>query len=102
MTDDSLKYVNECYEVLKDMDIIDSKYQFSKQFLGKCANYYGVMLCENRKAPNDMLYHLNQKMAQLTECFNDSRLKPLLDKGVDILNKRFEQYFRFKDCIKKI
>lgn len=102
MADESLKYVNECYEVLKDMDIIDSKYQFSKQFLGKCANYYGVMICENRKAPNDMLYHLTQKMAQLAECFNDNRLKPLLDKGTDLLNKRFEQYFKFKDCIKKI
>lgn len=98
MTDESLDYVNECYNVLKDMDVVSSKTQYSQQFLGTISpNYYGVMLCENRKAPNDMLYHLNQKMAQLTECFNDSRLKPLLDKGTDILNKRFERYLR---CLK--
>lgn len=94
MRDESLKYVNECYEVLKDLNIIDSKYQFSKQFLNRCPNYYGVMICENRSAPNNMLYYLNQKMTQITECFNDNRLQPLLKKGADILNKRLERYFK--------
>lgn len=94
MTDESLDYVNECYAVLKNLNIVDSKYQFSKQFLGRCANYYGVMICEKRKTPNDILYHLNQKMAQLVECFQDERLKPLLEQGQKILNTRFERYLK--------
>lgn len=92
--DESTKYVNDCYNLLSEMQIIDSKYQFSEQFLGKSKNYYGVMLCENRRASNDLLYNLNQKMAQINECFNDSRIKPLLVKGVDILNQRFERYLK--------
>ena len=86
--DDSTKYIDECFKVLLDLEIIDSKYQFSEQFLGKCKNYYGVICSEKRKASNDLLYNLNQKMKQIAECFDDERLKPLVAKGKSILKER--------------
>lgn len=90
MMDESAKYVNDCYNLLLEMQIIVSKRQYSQQFLGKNENFYGVMLCENRRASNDVLYNLNQKMTQLAECFKDERLKPLLQRGQQILQKRIE------------
>lgn len=89
-TDESAKYVKDCYELLLKMGIIDSKYQFSIQFLGKSKDFYSVMICRKRRASNDLLHQLNEKMTQITECFKDERLKPLLQQGRKILNKRVE------------
>lgn len=88
--DESAKYVKDCYELLSEMQIIDSKYQFSMQFLQKSKDYYSILICQKRKASNDLLYNLNQKMIQLSECFKDERLKPLLQRGQQILQKRVE------------
>lgn len=89
-TDESAKYVKDCYELLYDMQIIDSKYQFSLQFLGKSKDYYSIMICRKRRASNDLLHLLNEKMAQITECFDDKRLKPLLEQGRKILHERLK------------
>ncbi len=90
--DESAQYVQDCFNLLMELGIIDSQFQFSKQFLDRCKNYYGVMRAEKRKAPNDMLYHLNGKMEQLSECFDDKRLKTLSTRGRNILNSRVEQF----------
>ena len=37
MVSDDRKYVNDCYDLLMELEIIDSKYQFSEQFLGQCS-----------------------------------------------------------------
>ncbi len=90
--DESAKYVQDCFELLIELGIIDSQFQFSQQFLNRCKNYYGVMRAEKRRAPNDMLYHLNGKMQQLSECFHDVRLSELATTGQKILNDRFERF----------
>ncbi len=90
--DESTQYVKDCFELLIELGIIDTQYQFSKQFLNRCKNYYGVMRAEKRRAPNDMLYHLNGKMQQLSECFEDVRLSNLATMGRKILNERFERF----------
>lgn len=91
---DSLSYIIQCYNLLKEMNIIESKYQFSRQFLNSCPNYYSVMISQNRKVPNHMLHYLNKKIKQISECFNDKRIKPLLIEGVDLLNKRLEKFVK--------
>ncbi len=90
--DESTQYVQDCFNLLMELRIIDSQFQFSKQFLDRCKNYYGVMRAEQRRAPNDMLHHLNSKMEQLSECFQDERILELANQGQKILNSRFEQF----------
>ncbi len=92
--DISTKYVQDCYKLLSDLDIVSNKYQYSIQFLGKSKDYYSIMLCQNRRASNDLLYNLNQKMEQISECFNDSRIRPLLKQGHRILNERIERLIK--------
>ncbi len=89
--DNSTKYIQDCYELLYDLEIIASKYQYSVQFLGKSKDYYSIILCQNRRASNDLLHNLNQKMEQISECFNDARIRPLLRQGKKLLNERMKQ-----------
>ncbi len=90
--DESAQYVQDCFKLLMELGIIDSQFQFSEQFLNACKNYYSVMRAEHRRAPNDMLHHLNGKMEQLSECFDDKRLSELANHGRTILNARFERF----------
>lgn len=93
---DDRKYVNDCYDLLMELEIIDSKYQFSEQFLGQCKNYYGVMLSENRRPTNNMLYNLSEKMEQLSECFTEPQFKQLAEDGQQILMSRLDKYLSRK------
>ena len=42
-TNDGLDYLNRACEILQELGIIESKQQFSEQFLGKSKFYYGVL-----------------------------------------------------------
>lgn len=92
--DESTKYIQDCYELLYDLHVVASKYQYSVQFLGKSKDYYSIILCQNRRASNDLLYNLNQKMTQISECFSDSRIRPLLRQGKKLLNERIERLMK--------
>ena len=88
-----LGYVNRCCQLLQELGIIDSQYQFSEQFLGRSKNYYGVVLCENRNVNTDVLYELVQNMKQLKECFADKQeIQKLIQKGQELLHKRIAKY----------
>ncbi len=53
-----------------------------------------VLEYAHRRASNDLLYNLNQKMEQISECFSDSRIRSLLQQGHRILNERIERLIK--------
>ena len=90
---DGLDYLNKCCEILQELGVIESKQQFSEQFLGKSKFYYGVLDCEKRKVGTHLLHDLTQNLKQIKECFNDSKLNELISEGQQILRKRVEKYY---------
>ncbi len=90
--DESTQHIKDCFDLLIELGIIDSQWQFSAQFLNACKNYYSVIQSQKRQVPNNMLHYLNGKMTQLTECFQDERILELANQGHNILNSRFEQF----------
>ncbi len=90
--DESTQHIKDCFDLLLELGIIDSQWQFSAQFLNSCKNYYSVIQSQRRQVPNNMLHHLNGKMTQLTECFQDERILELANQGRNILNSRFERF----------
>ena len=88
-----LDYLNKAYELLQELGIVESKQQFSKQFLGKSKFYYGVLDCEKRKVGTHLLHELTQNLKQIKECFNDSKLNDLISEGQQILRNRVEKYY---------
>ena len=92
-TNDGLDYLNKCCEILQELGIIESKQQFSEQFLGKSKFYYGVLDCEKRKIGTHLLHDLTQNLKQIKECFNNSKLNELISEGQQILRNRVEKYY---------
>ena len=90
---DGLEYLNRACEILQELGIIESKQQFSEQFLGKSKFYYGVLDCEKRKVGTHLLHDLTQNLKQIKECFNDSKLNDLICEGQQILRNRVEKYY---------
>ena len=88
-----LDYLNKAYELLQELGIVESKQQFSEQFLGKSKFYYGVLDCEKRKVGTHLLHDLTQNLKQIKECFNDTKLNDLISEGQQILRNRVEKYY---------
>ena len=90
---DGLDYLNRACEILQELGIIESKQQFSEQFLGKSKFYYGVLDCEKRKVGIHLLHDLTQNLKQIKECFESDKLNQLISEGQQILRKRVEKYY---------
>ena len=88
-----LDYLNKAYELLQELGIVESKQQFSEQFLGKSKFYYGVLDCEKRKVGCHLLHDLTLNLKQIKECFNNNQLNELIKEGQQILRKRVEKYY---------
>ena len=88
-----LDYLNKAYELLQELGIVESKQQFSEQFLGKSKFYYGVLDCEKRKVGSHLLHDLTLNLKQIKECFNNNQLNELIKEGQQILRKRVEKYY---------
>ena len=88
-----LDYLNKAYELLQELGIVESKQQFSEQFLGKSKFYYGVLDCEKRKVGSHLLHDLTLNLKQIKECFDDKRLSEIIKEGQQILRKRVEKYY---------
>ncbi|MBE6444404.1 MAG: hypothetical protein E7020_07065 [Alphaproteobacteria bacterium] len=88
-----LDYLNKVYELLQELGIVESKQQFSEQFLGKSKFYYGVLDCEKRKVGCHLLHDLTLNLKQIKECFNNNQLNELIKEGQQILRQRVEKYY---------
>ena len=88
-----LDYLNKAYELLQELGIVESKQQFSEQFLGKSKFYYGVLDCEKRKVGSHLLHDLTLNLKQIKECFDNKRLSEIIKEGQQILRQRVEKYY---------
>ena len=88
-----LDYLNRAYVLLQELGIVESKQQFSEQFLGKSKFYYGVLDCEKRKVGSHLLHDLTLNLKQIKECFNNNQLNELIKEGQQILRQRVEKYY---------
>jgi hypothetical protein len=92
--DSSFDLCEQCYQALKEMNIVESKRQFSIQILGsRCLGLFSVICCRKRRLSNNSLKHLTEKMYQISMSFNDLRLKSLAKQCSVLVSKRFEEYF---------
>ena len=90
----SFHYVNKCQRMLKMLNLIESNYQFSTQFLNKSKHYYA--LCQTGREPSiNSIYNLVNNINQLNETIfnNNPRVDKLIDEGKQIIDDRIIQWY---------
>ncbi|MBQ6854151.1 MAG: hypothetical protein IJO11_01760 [Alphaproteobacteria bacterium] len=90
----SFHYINKCQRMLKMLNLIESNYQFSTQFLNKSKHYYA--LCQTGREPSiNSIYNLVNNINQLNETiFNNNPLvDKLIDEGKQIIDDRIIQWY---------
>lgn len=90
----SFKYINKCQQLLKKLNLIESNYQFSTQFLNKSKHYYA--LCQTGREPSiNSLHHLINNIHQLNETiFNKNPLiDKLINEGKQIIDERIIHWY---------
>ena len=85
---------NKRLGAIGNLNLIESKYQFSTQFLNKSKHYYA--LCQTGREPSiNSIYNLVNNINQLNETiFNNNPLvDKLIDEGKQIIDDRIIQWY---------
>lgn len=91
---DDLNYVKLCYEMLKQLGLIETQYQFSEQLLNKSKFYYSMLISEGRKPSIHSMQRLVSNMKELLPLYKKenklqfNQLNNLINEGVDVITKR--------------
>lgn len=90
----SFNYLNKCQKMLKMLNLIESNYQFSTQFLNKSKHYYA--LCQTGRQPSiNSIYNLVNNINQLNETIlnNNPLVEKLLNQGRSLINERIKLWY---------
>ena len=91
---DDLNYMKLCYELLKELGLIDTQYQFSEQILNKSKFYFSMLMSEGRKPSIHSIQRLVSNMKELLPLYKKEskkdfhRLNHSINEGVDIITRR--------------
>lgn len=90
----SFHYINKCQRMLKMLNLIESNYQFSTQFLNKSKHYYA--LCQTGREPSiNSIYNLVNNITQLNETIlnHNPLVEQLLNQGRSLINERIKLWY---------
>ena len=91
------EFIRECCQYLQKLGIVKSQRQFSQQFLEKSQDYLGMLICERRQPPINILHRLIQNLIQIQPIYEDkytisNYLDTLINKGNQIITQRLLKY----------
>ena len=91
------EFIRECCQYLQKLGIVKSQRQFSQQFLNKSQDYLGVIICEKRQPPINILHRLIQNLIQIQPLYEDkytisNYLDILINRGNQIITKKLLKY----------
>lgn len=91
------EFIKECCQYLQKLGIVKSQRQFSQQFLSKSQDYLGMLICERRQPPINILHRLVQNLIQIQPIYEEkytisNYLDILINKGNQIITQKLLKY----------
>lgn len=91
------EFIRECCQYLQKLGIVKSQRQFSQQFLSKSQDYLGMLICERRQPPINILHRLVQNLIQIQPIYKEkytisNYLDILINRGNQIITKKLLKY----------
>lgn len=95
--EEDAEFIRECCQYLQKLGIVKSQRQFSQQFLSKSQDYLGMLICERRQPPINLLHRLVQNLIQIQPLYEDkytisNYLDILINKGNQIITQKLLKY----------
>lgn len=95
--EEDAEFIKECCQYLQKLGIVKSQRQFSQQFLNKSQDYLGMLICERRQPPINILHRLIQNLIQIQPIYEEkytisNYLDTLINKGNQIITQRLLKY----------
>ena len=95
--EEDAEFIKECCQYLQKLGIVKSQRQFSQQFLSKSQDYLGMLICERRQPPINILHRLVQNLIQIQPIYEDkytisNYLDILINRGNQIITKKLLKY----------
>ena len=95
--EEDAEFIRECCQYLQKLGIVKSQRQFSQQFLNKSQDYLGMLICERRQPPINILHRLVQNLIQIQPLYEEkytisNYLDILINKGNQIITKKLLKY----------
>lgn len=95
--EEDTEFIKECCQYLQKLGIVKSQRQFSQQFLEKSQDYLGMLICERRQPPINLLHRLVQNLIQIQPIYEEkytisNYLDILINRGNQIITKKLLKY----------
>lgn len=95
--EEDAEFIRECCQYLQKLGIVKSQRQFSQQFLSKSQDYLGMLICERRQPPINILHRLVQNLIQIQPIYEDkytisNYLDILINKGNQLITQKLLKY----------
>ena len=95
--EEDAEFIKECCQYLQKLGIVKSQRQFSQQFLSKSQDYLGMLICERRQPPINILHRLVQNLIQIQPLYEDkytisNYLDILINRGNQIITRKLLKY----------
>ena len=95
--EEDAEFIRECCKYLQKLGIVKSQRQFSQQFLNKSQDYLGMLICERRQPPINILHRLVQNLIQIQALYEDkytisNYLDILINRGNQLITKKLLKY----------
>ena len=95
--EEDAEFIRECCQYLQKLGIVKSQRQFSQQFLEKSQDYLGMLICERRQPPINILHRLVQNLIQIQPIYEDkytisNYLDILINRGNQIITRKLLKY----------
>lgn len=95
--EEDAKFIKECCQYLQKLGVVKSQRQFSQQFLNKSQDYLGVIICEKRQPPINILHRLVQNLIQIQPLYEEkytisNYLDVLINKGNQLITQKLLKY----------
>lgn len=95
--EEDAEFIKECCQYLQKLGIVKSQRQFSQQFLNKSQDYLGMLICERRQPPINILHRLIQNLIQIQPIYEEkytisNYLDMLINRGNQLITKKLLKY----------
>ena len=95
-------FIVEIYNTVRDLSLVESQYEFSEEWLGRCRTYYSAIVSAKREPSiaalttlklrlNAVLRQTSQKRAEIAYSAEDERMRVALEQAVRALESVIEQ-----------
>lgn len=102
--------IEEVYEQLRNDNVCESAYQFSKDFLGRSSSYYSVLKARNKQPTTDVLLTLEYALANKAKAYCNNNYPYFIRTRNHLLkmkeevrlyreNKIIDKFMGYKDAI---